>query len=98
MLAARISAGSGVAHRGGRTITNRRPVRRRRRCRGPPSAIPSRTLVTRDSGVKVRPARGHAVAASTFKARYSPGPSHTTLVDATDIGDVPGSGVAGRRP
>src|ERR671916_2870478 len=25
----------------------------------------------------------HAVAASTFRARYSPGPSHTTLVDAT---------------
>jgi hypothetical protein len=23
------------------------------------------------------------VAASTFRARYSPGPSHTTLVDAT---------------
>src|SRR3954449_8824436 len=27
----------------------------------------------------------HAVAASTCRARYSPGPSHTTLVDATQL-------------
>src|SRR3954463_5860015 len=34
----------------------------------------------------------HAVAASTWKARWSPGPSHTTLVDATRVSPAPFEG------
>src|SRR4051794_15154219 len=68
-------------------------------CRKWAGSILLGAVIASFSWVCGRSPEDHAVAASTFRARYSPGPSHTTLVDATgDLGrrlDVGRRAVAG---